>query len=325
MTFRLLVAALLTSVLSTAAQSQAAYPNRSLTLIVPFAPGGPTDVVARIVGEAMARSLGQPIVIENVAGAGGTTGALRGARAAPDGHTLLLGQLGTHALAVALYPQLAYDPVGDFEPVGLAASAPQVLVVRKNLPVSTLAEFADYARANGRRLNNGHAGIGATSHVACLLFNVMAMASPASVAYRGTAPALNDLLAGQLDYLCDQVTNVVGQAQSGSVKPLAVMAPARSPVLPDVPTSIEAGMPALQAVVWNGLFLPKNTPKERVERLAAALDQALDDPTTRQRLTELGAEIPVAGGRGPLSFGLLVRREIERWTPILRDAGVVGP
>ena len=323
--FRVLAAALLTFALSAVAYARGSYPSRALTLIVPFAPGGPTDVVARIVAEAMARGLGQPIVIENVAGAGGTTGALRGARAVPDGQTLLLGQLGTHALAVALYPKLSYDPVGDFEPVGLVASAPQVLVVRKNLPVSTLAEFADYARVNGRRLNNGHAGIGATSHVACLLFNAMVMVDPASVAYRGTAPALNDLIAGQIDYLCDQVTNVVGHAQSGSVKPLAVMAPERSPVLPDVPTSTEAGMPGLQAVVWNGLFLPKGTPKERVERLASALEGALDDPTTRQRLTELGAEIPVAGERGPVPFGMLVRREVERWTPILREAGVAGP
>jgi len=307
------------------AVAQGPFPSRPLTLIVPFAAGGPTDVVARIAAEAMSRDLGQPIVIENVAGAGGTTGALRGARAEPDGHTILLGQLGTHALSVALYPRLAYDPIADFAPVGLVASAPQVLLVRKNLPVSTLGEFADYARANGSRLNNGHAGVGATSHVACLLFNAMVMANPASVAYRGTAPALNDLVSGQIDYLCDQVTNVVGQASAGTVRPLAVMAPRRSPVLPDVPTSAEAGMPDLQAVVWNGIFLPRGTPPERVERLVAALNRALDDDGTRRRLADIGAEVPDPPERGPSAFGALVRSEVERWRPLLRAAGVTVP
>jgi tripartite-type tricarboxylate transporter receptor subunit TctC len=322
-----LVALALAAVLavSASAQAQTPFPSRPLTLVVPFAAGGPTDVVARIAAEAMARDLGQPVVIENVAGAGGTTGALRGARAEPDGHTILLGQLGTHALSVALYPRLAYDPVADFAPVGLVASAPQVLVVRNGLPVSTLGEFADYARANGERLNNGHAGVGATSHVACLLFNAMVKANPASVAYRGTAPALNDLVSGQIDYLCDQVTNVVGQANAGAVRPLAVMAPRRSPVLPDVPTSAEAGMPDLLAVVWNGIFLPKGTPPERVERLAAALSRALDDERTRRRLAVIGAEVPDPPERGPGPFGDLVRTEVERWRPLLRAAGVTMP
>jgi tripartite-type tricarboxylate transporter receptor subunit TctC len=322
-----LVALALAAVLavSASAQAQTPFPSRPLTLIVPFAAGGPTDVVARIAAEAMAGTWAAGRDRER-AGAGGTTwrAARRtgGAGRAYDP----LWAARHHALSVTLYPRLAYDPVADFAPVGLVASAPQVLVVRKTAcPSRPSASSRDYARANGERLNNGHAGVGATSHVACLLFNAMVKANPASVAYRGTAPALNDLVSGQIDYLCDQVTNVVAQANAGAVRPLAVMAPRRSPVLPDVPTSAEAGMPDLLAVVWNGIFLPKGTPPERVERLAAALSRALDDERTRRRLADIGAEVPDPPERGPGPFGDLVRTEVERWRPLLRAAGVTMP
>lgn len=298
------------------------YPGRAITLVVPFAAGGPTDVVARIAAAGLSTRLGQQVVVENVAGAGGTIGALRVSRAAPDGYTMLLGQTGTHAFAVALYSKLPYDPVKDFEPVGNIANAPQVIVTKKPGPANSLKELAAFVKANDSKLNIGHAGIGSTSHVACLLFNSQIGANPNYVPYRGTAPALNDLIGGQIDYMCDQITNVVGQVKGGSVQIVSIFGPRRSPVLPDVPTAAEAGMSELNAVIWNGLFFPKGTAQPIIEKMSAALAKTLDDPTTQQRLADLGADVPAPGDRGPAAFRDLVKREIDRWTPIIKGAGV---
>lgn len=300
------------------------YPNRTIALIVPFAAGGPTDVVARTIAERLSQEIGQPIVIENVVGAGGTTGALRGARAAPDGYTLVMGQMGTHALSVALYPKLAYDPVKDFLPVGMVASAPQILVARKDVAASSLKSFREFVRSKSGAISNAHAGVGSTSHVACLLFNADANVVPSYIAYRGTAPALNDLIAGHVDYMCDQVTNTVSQIRSGTVKAISLFAPSRSAVLPDVPTAAEEGSPGLNAVIWNALFLPAATPEEIVRKLNQALIKSLDHPQVAARFEQLGAVLPSSGERSPAYLGDLVKSEIARWSPIIRAAGVAA-
>ncbi|WP_051311085.1 tripartite tricarboxylate transporter substrate binding protein [Bradyrhizobium sp. Cp5.3] len=298
------------------------YPSRAITLVVPFAAGGPTDVVARIAAAGLSTRLGQQVIVENVGGAGGTIGAMRVARAAPDGYTMLLGQTGTHAFAVSLYSKLPYDPLKDFETIGNVANAPQVILTKKPGPANSLEELAAFVKANDSKLNIGHAGVGSTSHVACLLFNLQVGANPNYVPYRGTSPALNDLIGGQIDYMCDQITNVVGQAKGGTVQVISIFGPKRSPALPEIPTAAEAGMPGLDAVIWNGLFFPKGTPQPIIEKMSEALAKTLDDPMTQQRLADLGADAPAPGERGPIAFRDLVKREVDRWTPIIKGAGV---
>lgn len=273
------------------------YPSRAITLVVPFAAGGPTDVVARIAAAGLSTRLGQQVIVENMGGAGGTIGAMRVARAAPDGYTMVLGQTGTHAFAAALYSKLPYDPLKDFEPIGNIANAPQVILTKKPGPANTLKDLAAFVKANDSKLNVGHAGAGSTSHVACLLFNSQIGANPNYVPYRGTSPALNDLIGGQIDYMCDQITNISGQAKGGAVQAIAIFGPKRSPVLPDVPTAAESGMAELNAVIWNGLFFPKATPHPIVDRMNEALAKTLDDPTTQQRLADLGADVPAPDER----------------------------
>jgi tripartite-type tricarboxylate transporter receptor subunit TctC len=290
-----------------------------LALIVPFAAGGPTDIVARLVAEGMGRRLGRSIIVENVAGAGGATGTLRAARARPDGSTMVLGQMATHALTPILNTAAGYDPVADFEPIGLVANAPMVLAARKDAPADTLAAFKAHVAANGQRLSFGHAGQGATSHVACELFNVEAGAMPASVPYRGTAPALNDLAAGQIDYVCDQLTSVAPLIRSGHVKGVALMSSRRSPVLPDLATASEQGFPQLAVEVWNGLLFPKGVSPALVNAANGALRGALEDPELVRRFEELGASVPASADNTPEAFGTLIRAENARWMPILRQ------
>jgi tripartite-type tricarboxylate transporter receptor subunit TctC len=299
-----------------AAQSGSAGP---MTLIVPFAAGGPTDIVARLAAEGMSRRIGRSIIVENVAGAGGATGSLKAARARPDGATMVLGQMATHALTPILNAQAGYDPMADFEPIGLVANAPMVLAARKDAPTGSLKAFRDHVAANGQRLSFGHAGLGATSHVACELFNVEAGAMPASVPYRGTAPALSDLAAGQIDYVCDQLTSVAPLIRSGHVKGVALMSASRSPVLPDLPTTVEQGFPQLSVEVWNGLLFPKGVPAEQVAATNAALRAALADPELVKRFEELGASVPAGSANTPEAFGALIRAENARWMPILRQ------
>ncbi len=274
--------------LAAAAFLVAATPSRSqaaatgpITLVVPFAAGGPTDIVARLAAEGMARRLGRSIIVENIAGAGGATGTLRAARAAPDGSTMVLGQMATHALTPILNANAGYDPVNDFAPIGLIANAPMVIAARKGVPAESLKAFRDFVAANGRTLSFGHAGLGATSNVACELFNVEAGTMPASVAYRGTAPALNDLAAGQIDYVCDQLTSVAPLIRSGHVQGVALLAAERSPVLPDLPSSREQGFPNLAVEVWNGLLFPKGTPAPPSQRPTPHLSRR--SPTRRSQ------------------------------------------
>src|SRR2546421_3889367 len=219
------------------------YPTRAVTIIVPFAAGGPADITGRIVADQFSRALGQQFVVENVVGAGGTTGTARAARANPDGYTLALGHMGTHAAAVALYPNLAYRPDVDFDPIGLVAEQPELLVVRKDLPPATLREFAAYARAHESALNMAHAGVGSVSHVGCLLLNAAIGIKPTMVPFTGTGPAMNAIIAGQVDYVCDPILGPLPHVRVGTVKALAIAANKRNALLPDVPTSAEGGLP----------------------------------------------------------------------------------
>ena len=295
------------------------YPSRSINVVVPFPAGGPSDVVARVVTEQMGNILGQSMVIENVGGAGGTLGSARVAAAPSDGYTLLAGSMGSHVAAPVLTPNLKYDSERDFVPVGFTAQSPAVIVARKDFPASNLREFVDYLKQNGDRVKQAHGGIGASSHMACLLFTAQAGVKPSLVAYRGTAPALNDLIGGHVDFFCEQVVSVAPQIAAGTIKAYAVSSSERLPVLPDVPTAKEAGLD-YQMSIWAGIFAPKGTPNPIVNKLAAALDKSLDDAVVKAKVTELGGSIPPKSERTPAKFSGFVKAEIERWSPILKAA-----
>lgn len=302
--------------------AQAEYPARPITLIVPFAAGGPTDVISRIVSDHMTKTLGQQIVIENVVGAGGTTASTRAMRANADGYTIIMGHMGTHAASVALYPKLAYHPSRDFEPIGLAAGTPVLILGRKDFPAKDLKEFAAYVKANEAKLNMAHAGVGSVSFTTCLLLNSIIGVKPTQIPFQGTGPALNALVGGQVDYLCDQIVSASPQVKGGTIKAFAIGTPERNAALPDVPTSKEAGLPAFQASAWNALFAPKGTPKPVLDKLTAALDKALDDEATRKRLLDLGSDIPGKDRRGQEALAKLVTSEIEKWSPIIKASGI---
>jgi putative tricarboxylic transport membrane protein len=292
------------------------YPSRSITVIVPFPPGGASDVVARIVTNQMSRTLGQSFIIENVSGAGGTVGGARVAAAAPDGYTLLAAAMGSHVAAPVLTPNVRYDPVADFVPIGITAHSPAVVIARKDFPAHDLNEFVAVLRQQGGAVRQAHGGIGASSHMACLLFTAEIGAKPTLVAYRGSGPALNDLVGGHVDLLCEQSVSVAESALAGSVKAYAVSAAERLATLPDVPTAREAGI-NYEMSVWAGLFAPKGTSPEVVARLAVALDKALDEPVVRERLAQLGGAIPAKAERNPAAFDRFVQSEIARWASIL--------
>jgi tripartite-type tricarboxylate transporter receptor subunit TctC len=296
------------------------YPERQITMIVPFAAGGPTDVVARIVAAHMSQTLGQTIVIENVVGAGGTTGATRAARAAPDGYTLITGHMGTHAAAVPLYPKLAYNPQTDFEPIALLAGTPILILARKDFPAENLQQFVTYLKANTDKLNMAHAGVGSVSYSSCELLNSVLNIKPTGVPFNGTGPAMNALVAQQVDYMCDQIVNAVPQIKGGTIRAYAVATPERNASLPDLPTTKEAGLPAYQASAWNAMFAPKGTPQPILEKLNAAAAKALDDENVRKRLLDLGSDIPDAKGRTRASLGALVKSEVEKWSAVLKPA-----
>jgi tripartite-type tricarboxylate transporter receptor subunit TctC len=297
------------------------YPARPITVIVPFAAGGPTDVIARIVGDHMSKTLGQTLVIENVVGAGGTTGITRAKRARNDGYTIAMGHLGTQAAAPALYPNLQYDPVNDFEPIGMAAGTPVLILAKKDLPPKDLKEFVDYVKKNEKTLNMAHAGVGSVSFTTCLLLNHILKVKPTSIPFQGTGPSMNALIGSQVDYMCDQIVNAVPQVQGGTIKAYAIGTEERNPSLPNVPTSKEAGLPEFQASAWNALIAPKGTPKPIMDKLSAALDKALDDEPTRKRLLELGSDIPGKDRRGGAPLMTLVKSEIAKWTPVIKAAG----
>ena len=302
------------------AQGAAAqYPNKPITVIVPFAAGGPTDVVARILGEHMSRTLGQQLVVENVGGAGGTTGMTRAATAAPDGYTIAVGNMGTQSAAPALYPNLKYDPASSFAQISVVNFTPQAIVAKPQTEAKDLKSFIAYLQANHQKLSYGHAGVGSISHVSGTLFNAQFGLSPGLVAYRGTGPALNDLVGGQIDYMVDQSLNVIPQIKGGTIKAYAIAAPARLESLPDVPTTKEAGIDFIFSA-WNAMVAPKDTPKEVIDKLLDAVGKALDDPAVKARYVELGSTAPMGAERGPAGLQKLVESEVARITPVLKAA-----
>ncbi|RWK68393.1 tripartite tricarboxylate transporter substrate-binding protein [Mesorhizobium sp.] len=296
------------------------YPERTITVVVPFSAGGPTDTVTRLVAEAMSKDLGQQIIVENVGGAGGTLGAGRVAQADPDGYTLLLHHIGM-ATSATLYRKLAYDTLNSFEYVGLVTEVPMTIVGRKDLEPTDLKGLVDYAKANKDTVTVANAGIGAASHLCGMLF-MSAIGTPlVTVPYKGTGPAMTDLLGGQVDIMCDQTTNTTKQIQGGTIKAYAVTSPERLDVLPDVPTTTEAGLPEVQVGIWHGLYAPKGTPAEVTERLSKSLQVALKDQNVAARFAELGTKPSSEADATPAALKAKLEGEIARWKPIIEAAG----
>ncbi len=320
---RLVVATLAFAAFAASASAQD-YPTRNITFIVPFPAGGPSDIVARIAAEAMQKHLGQNIVIENVAGAGGTTGATRAAEANPDGYTLFAASMGTIIAAPTFYPNLKYDSNKDFEPIGMSANAPAALAVSNNVPAKDMKEFIAWAKQKGVDVKQAHGGVGGTSHMACLMVNQAAGIKPTQVAYRGMGPGMNDLMGGHIDIACEQAIVMAAAIQGGKVKGLAIAGPQRLAALPDVPTAKEAGVPEFNMNIWSGIYAPKNTPKAVVDKLAAALDKALDDPATAEKLGKLGGTVPPKAERGPDYLKKTVAKDIIYWAPILKEAAAAS-
>ncbi len=299
------------------------YPVKPITVVVPFAAGGPTDVIARLIGEHMTRTLGQQLVIENVGGAGGSTGMTRVATATPDGYTLGVGNMGTQSAAPALYPNLKYDPAKSFDQISILNYTPQTIVSKKDIAAKDLKELFAHLKANQDKISYGHAGVGSISHVSGILFNAQFGLKPALVAYRGTNPAMQDLVAGKIDYMVDQSLNVIPQVTGGAIKAYAVAAPQRLKSLPDVPTTKEAGFDFIFSA-WNAMVAPKGIPADIKAKLLDAVNKALDDPAIQKRYEELGSTGPAAAERGPDGLQKLVESEVARITPVLKAAGVVA-
>lgn len=298
----------------------AEYPERPITIVVPFAAGGPTDTVTRLVAESMSKDLGQQVVVENVGGAGGTLGAGRVAQSDPDGYTLLLHHIGM-ATSATLYRKLAYDTLGAFEYVGLVTEVPMTIVARKDLEPTDLKGLVEYAKANKDTVTVANAGIGAASHLCGMLF-MTAIGTPlVTVPYKGTGPAMTDLLGGQVDIMCDQTTNTTKQIQGGTIKAYAVTTAKRLDVLPDVPTTDEGGLPGMQVGIWHGLYAPKGTPADVTEKLSKALQAALKDENVVARFAELGTTPSSEADATPAALKAKLESEIARWKPIIEAAG----
>jgi tripartite-type tricarboxylate transporter receptor subunit TctC len=314
----LALAATFANVESAPAQS---YPSHPVTMIVPLAAGGPIDTIARIVAEGMRASLGQPIIIENVTGASGSLGVGRVARAAPDGYTISLGYLGTHVFNGATYT-LPYDLLNDFEPVALLVSNPLLIVARKAMPANDLRELITWLKANPGKASEGTTGVGGSSHVAGVYFQKETGTSFQVVPYRGAAPIMQALLAGQIDLMFDFAANSLPQVHFGTIKAYAVTAPNRLPAAPDIPTVDEAGLPGFYISAWEGIWAPKGTPKNVIDKVNAAVMNALADPSVRRRLIELGQDIYPRDQQTPEALDALQRAEIKKWWPLIKAAGI---
>jgi len=315
-------AALATFLLISAIQSNAQnYPTKVITIVVPFAAGGPTDTLARLIGVPMSKTLKQQVIVENVVGAGGTIAANRVAKASPDGYTLLLHHIG-HSTAPALYRNLPYDAIKDFEPIGLVNEVPMTLVAKKDFPPKDLKELISYVKANKDKINLANAGVGAASHLCGMLFMSAIQTELTTVPYNGTGPAMNDLLGGQVDLMCDQTTNTTSQIKAEKIKVYGVTTLKRMATLPGVPTLDEAGLKGFEVDVWHGVYAPKATPKPAIDKLTNALQDALKDSNVKQRFSELGAE-PVGLDRAtPHALEKHLKAEIDKWSPIIKKAGV---
>jgi tripartite-type tricarboxylate transporter receptor subunit TctC len=297
------------------------YPTKTITMIVPFAAGGPTDTVARLIAQSMGAKMKQTVIVENVGGAGGTIGAARAAKAAPDGYTIFLHHIG-HSTAPSLYRKLAYNAIDSFEPVGLVTDVPMTVVARKDFPARDFKEMLAYIKANKAKVTYANAGVGSASHLCGMLFMSAIGTDLTTVPYKGTGPAMNDLLGSQVDFMCDQTTNTTSQIKGGKIKGYAVTTKTRVAALPDLPTLNEAGLPGFEVAVWHGLYAPKGTPKQVVDTLSGALQVALKDPAVKQRFADLGTE-PVADNRAtPEALRAHLKSEIDRWNPIIAKAGV---
>jgi tripartite-type tricarboxylate transporter receptor subunit TctC len=321
--FRPYIAAVFTGMLALASPSFAEdWPTRPITLIVPFAAGGGVDVSARIQAQRMSELLGQAIVVENMGGAGGMSGAQRVARADPDGYMMLIGNSGTQAYSQSLYKKPLYNAVTDFTPVGLVSESPRILIARKDLPAANLQEFIAYVKANQSKMQFGSAGVGSGTHLPCVLLNTAMGVNVTHVPYRGEGPVQQDLIAGRIDYMCSTIQTGAAMAKQGTVKGLAVMSPKRAAVIPDLPTTGEQGLPGVEASVWNAFFLPPGTPELIVRKLNKAMSDTLDDPKVRARLEDLGLEIATPDRRSPEYLAKFLPEEVARWAKVVQDAGI---
>ncbi|MBV9835932.1 MAG: tripartite tricarboxylate transporter substrate binding protein BugD [Alphaproteobacteria bacterium] len=298
-----------------------AFPTKQITVVVPFSAGGPTDTLARILAERMSRSLGQTVVVDNTTGAAGTVGVGRVARAAPDGYTIGIGHWSTHVVNPAVYA-LNYDILKDFEPLAYIATNPQIVVVRAGLPVNSLQELAALVKASPDKTTAGTAGVGAASHIGGIYFEQKTGGKLRFIPYRGGGPALQDLMAGQIDMMFDQAANSIPQIKAGKIKGLAITAKSRLAAMPDIPTVDEAGLPGLYIAVWHGLWAPKGTPKEVTAKLAAAIREALTDPQVRERFAALGQDIPPPEQQTPEALFAFHKAETELWWPLIKAAGI---
>jgi tripartite-type tricarboxylate transporter receptor subunit TctC len=321
MKHRSLVLALAAAVAWAAGAAAQSYPTKPITMVVPFAAGGPTDALARLIGERMRQSLGQPVLVENVTGAGGTIGVTRVVRAAPDGYTVSIGHWGTHVINGALY-SLPYDLATDLEPVAMLPSNPLVIVSKTAVPAKDLKELVAWVKANQDKATAGTAGVGSGSHVGAVYFQNLTGLRLQLVPYRGTGPALQDLVAGQIDMIVDQTSNSMAHIRAGKIRAYAVTAPTRVPSAPEIPTADEAGIPGFHILLWNGLWVPKNTPKDAIARLNAAAMEALADPTVQKRLADVGLELPPRERQTAEAFGAFHKAEIAKWWPIIRAAAI---
>jgi tripartite-type tricarboxylate transporter receptor subunit TctC len=319
-TFLRFAALALCAVTASPAWAQA-FPSKPVTIVVPFTAGGPTDLVARSLAQGMSKALGQSVIVENTAGAGGTIAATRVKNGAPDGYLLLLHHIGM-STAPALYRKLAYNPLTDFEPIGLVADTPMTLIARSDFPAKDLNELVAYVKANKTKINLANAGLGSAAHLCGLLFQSAIQTEVTTIPFKGTADALNALIAKQVDLLCDQTTNTTQHINAGTVKAYGVTSKARLPTLPNLPTLDEGGLKGFQVGVWNGVYAPKGTPKAVIDKLAAAMQQALKEPDFRKRMSDLGATVYTPEQSTPAALTAQLKSEIERWTPVIKAAGV---
>ena len=302
--------------------ARADFPDRPVTMVIPFAAGGPTDVLGRIMAARMAEVLGKNVIVENVGGAGGMTGSKRVAEARPDGYTMLLGTVGTQAQSQTLYKHPLYNSATDFTPVALIADVPIALLVRKDLPPQNLKEFVEYAKANQKKMQFGSAGAGSATHLGCVVLNTAMGTDITHIPYKGTGPAMQDLVAGRIDFLCEIISTAKPQIDGGTVRALAIMTKERSPVLPNLPTALEQGLD-VQAYTWNAIFLPKGAPADVVKKLHDAAVAAMDTPAVKERLQSIGAQVVSADRRSPDYLGNFVKSEIEKWAAPIKASGVV--
>jgi tripartite-type tricarboxylate transporter receptor subunit TctC len=317
------IAAVLAGLLTLAAPVCAqTWPTRPVSMVIPFAAGGPTDVLGRVMAQRMTEILGQQVVVENVGGAGGMIGSQRVARADPDGYQFVLGTVGTHAQNQTLYKKPLYNAATDFLPVALIAEVPLILITRKDFPAANLQEFITYAKENQAKMTYGSAGAGSATHLGCVLLDSTMGTKIQHVPYRGTGPAMQDLAAGRIDFLCEIVTTALPQIQGGTVKALATLTTARSSVLPDLPTADEQGLKGFEAYTWNAFFLPKGTPEPIAKRLHDATVEAMDSPMVKERLSSLGASLVAPERRSPEYLAKFVQSEIEKWAAPIKASGV---